>query len=109
LVDALSGLSGRLKECACERPVSANVQAAPQRFGHGELAAAEAEEDVSASLDHGSGSGAHPALDSHLGAALAGDTTRRRVRPRLWPHRPLLVWIDITDVRIEVASPMSQP
>lgn len=23
--------------------------------------------------------------------------TRRRVRPRAWPHRPLLVWIDVRD------------
>lgn len=30
--------------------------------------------------------------------------TRRRVRPRFWPHRPLLVWIDVESVEVLSSS-----
>ena len=31
--------------------------------------------------------------------------TRRRVRPKLWPHRPLLVWIDVAAIEV---NPLGQ-
>lgn len=34
--------------------------------------------------------------------------TRRRVRPSLWPHRPLLVWIDLRSVDV-IAAAGAQP
>jgi hypothetical protein len=34
--------------------------------------------------------------------------TRRRVRPRFWPHRPLLVWIDVQSARVVPRADRSQ-
>ncbi|HEV3363064.1 MAG TPA: hypothetical protein VG795_02800, partial [Acidimicrobiia bacterium] len=34
--------------------------------------------------------------------------TRRRVRPGLWPHRPLLVWIDVRSVDL-IPATVPQP
>ena len=58
-------------------------------------------------LDFGPWARATQEVGAYREAGALRFATRRRVRPRMWPHRPLLVWIDIASVEVQAVQPMS--
>ena len=60
-------------------------------------------------LDFGRWARASQEVDEYQQFGGIAVATRRRVRPRLWPHRPLLVWIDVLSVDVIPAAGAHPP
>ena len=60
-------------------------------------------------LDFGRLARASQEVDEYQQFGCFAVATRRRVRPSLWPHRPLLVWIDVRSVDVIPATGVQPP
>lgn len=60
-------------------------------------------------LDFGRLARASQEVDEYQQFGCFAVATRRRVRPSLWPHRPLLVWIDVRSVDVIPATGVHPP